>query len=462
MALDLRTLLSLIGEDATAGPDMGGPRGSGSLPGLAPSGYVPERGLTLPTSRGGDFLDRFALSLADMPAPTVRRGAGAGEQFLAGLLGGAAESFSRGRTNDILQRQLFAQGERDNVKARAAARDASFKEAKARAKEVRDLRVKQMNDALDGYRREVASGMLDPASLADRRGRIERITADLARLTQTPALSEAGAPPLKLQAKPAAVRTGATELDSPAGIAMSDEDLYLPTVQYAVTGQMPALGMGKSATDTRLRIFKLARKLFPGVNIAENAATFGANKGSLSAMQKMYDAATAFESTALKNSEILRGTLAKIGESGSPIVNKVLRSTAKNIAGDPALTSFNAALAVVQPEFARILSSPTMAGQLTDNARHEMQTVISPNSTVQQIMAALDVLKQDAENRRTAYTAGLNIIRQRISEQSALPGTVQPGAAVRFRRKKDGATKTISDPALVDRLRADPAYEVVQ
>lgn len=439
MATDLERLLAMLAADTSGVPQE---YRQPDVPQLVPSGFAREPSLRMPVSRGGRFLDNFAASIADVPPPQARRGAGFGEQFLTGLAGGTAAGFARGRLTDAAERELFNRSQAEQTAARVKERDASFKTARTKADAVRRDRITQMRSAIDRHTQAAeradaaARNAADDGSRASwtaqrdaRLADVQRIETDLARLEKREPRSYGSfAPVTAKQRPPSAPKTpGATTAGTPpAAVDIADEDLYMPAVQYVVTGQMPPLGMGNAASSARLRIFKIARKLFPNANIAENAATFGANRGSLAAMQKMYDSATAFESTALKNSDILKRTLAGVGETGSPLFNRVLRSSAKTLAGDPQMAKFATALAVVQPEFARILSSPTMVGQLTDQARKEMETIVSPDATVQQILGSLDVLRQDADNRRAAYSAGLNIIRDRIRQNSTLPGTVQP------------------------------------
>jgi hypothetical protein len=213
--------------------------------------------------------------------------------------------------------------------------------------------------------------------------------------------------------------------------------LYNAAVMYSVTGKLPGLGIGGQAGEDKKKIMNAQAELFPGVNIATNSATFGADSKSLAKMQSMYDNATAFEQTALKNVGVLEKTFVNLKDSGSPLLNRPLRSFGKDVLGDSGMAEFDAALETVQPEFARILSSPTMAGQLTDQARKEMQLVMDRNATIPQIMRSLKVLRTDAHNRREAYSAGLDTIRERISGHGQTPDSVAPVVA-RWGRDANG------------------------
>jgi hypothetical protein len=127
------------------------------------------------------------------------------------------------------------------------------------------------------------------------------------------------------------------------------------------------------------------------------------------------DALGAFEETAIKNLDVFLKAAEKIPDTGSPLLNKPMRTLTEGVLGGADLTAYNTARRTVIPEFAKILANPGLSGQLSDSARHEIEEVISGNATLKQTIAAANVLKQDTVNRRTSYDDQIASIQKRIA-----------------------------------------------
>lgn len=193
---------------------------------------------------------------------------------------------------------------------------------------------------------------------------------------------------------------------------LSDDAIDQNARQYLQTGVMPVLGM--KDPGNRAKILNRAAELDAGGNVAANKAGYKADTGSLSALQKQRDAVGAFESTALKNLDVFMDAAKAIPDTGSPALNKPLRALSEQGLGSAELAAYNAARRTVIPEFAKILANPGLSGQLSDSARKEVEEVLSGNATLAQTIAVANVLKRDAENRRTSYDDQLKTIRERI------------------------------------------------
>lgn len=189
---------------------------------------------------------------------------------------------------------------------------------------------------------------------------------------------------------------GAVDL-SPAGLEIAAK-------RYLADGTLPSMGMGKASAGVRTRIINRAAAIDPEAAIAVNAAHFTADKASLTQLQKQMDAVGSFERTALKNLDVFIKTAGQVYDTGSPFLNTPLRMLASAATGSPELSAYNTARRTVIPEFAKILNNPTMAGALSDSARHEIEEIVQGNATLAQIRAASDILKQDTSNRREAMS----------------------------------------------------------
>lgn len=234
---------------------------------------------------------------------------------------------------------------------------------------------------------------------------------------------------LDLQQRRLALAEQAAARQGQAGQSQfTQEGLDLAATQYATTGQMPPLGMG--AANARAAVINRAGELFPDLNIGQQAAQFAANRQSLTNAQKMYDAVTAFEKTASNNANVMMQIARKLTDTGSPLLNRPWRAVEQQVGGNRDLAAFAAARRVVVTEYARIVANPNLTGVLSDSARREMEDVLSGNATIPQMVQVMDVLRQDAENRRTALGEQIGAIQERIPvggrETSTSPGEAPP------------------------------------
>lgn len=182
---------------------------------------------------------------------------------------------------------------------------------------------------------------------------------------------------------------------------------------YAQTGQLPA---GMRSPGMSASILNKAATGPTGVpNIAANKASYQADSASLKGLQKQFDQVTAFENTAGKNLDVFLNQAKNAVDSGSPWINKPLRSLDSSAMGSDDQAAFNAARTTALTEIAKVLNSSNASGVLSDSARHEVEGLIGPGATLKQIVSAATVLKQDMANRHQAYSDQINQIRNRAS-----------------------------------------------
>lgn len=207
---------------------------------------------------------------------------------------------------------------------------------------------------------------------------------------------------------------------------LSSAGLDLAARQYATMGTLPPMGMGKAGAGIRTKIINRAAELNPNLNLAEVTAGYQSDKATLTNVKRIRDAAEAFAQTADKNATVLEEAMKKIPDTKVPWLNRPIRTISRNVLGSADLAAFDAARQTVIPEFARLLASPTASGQLTDSARREIEHVVRGDYSVRQMMAAIAVLRRDANNRRTSYDNQIKEIEGRIRSR----GTVEePGGA---------------------------------
>lgn len=209
--------------------------------------------------------------------------------------------------------------------------------------------------------------------------------------------------------------------------------------RYAQTGVMPSLGMGAAGAVTRRAIMNRAAELFPSGSIAQNSAEYKANQGSLTGLQKNFDQVTAFENTAGKNLDQFLSVANKVVDSGSPWINKPLRSVAAGALGSDDQVAFNAARQTALTEIAKVLNSSNASGVLSDSARGEVSQLVGPDATLKQIVSAANILKKDMANRHDAYQQQISDIKGRLGGAQGGGSTSQPGAPS---ARPQGATHT--------------------
>lgn len=177
------------------------------------------------------------------------------------------------------------------------------------------------------------------------------------------------------------------------------------------TGQMPSLGFGAAGAAARTRVMNRAATLSPeeiaaleggGLDLAGNKMDFMADKASLTALQRTRDSVTAFEKTALRNIDIFLETTKKAIDTGSPLINQPVRTVAGTLFGSKNLAAFNAARTIALTESAKVLNNPNLSGVLSDSARKEVESLLSPNATVGQAYAVFNLLKNEMKGR-TGY-----------------------------------------------------------
>lgn len=218
------------------------------------------------------------------------------------------------------------------------------------------------------------------------------------------------------------------------GGTLSPEALDVATQYYLKTGQLPNLGT--RAVGVKTRILERAPQLSPGADIAANKAELHANQASLGKQTQLLDLTKSWEATGKANLGVLRTIAGQLIDSGSPLVNRPLRSIYQNAGGDPTIAKFKAAHAAVVNEYAKILSGATSSAGITDSARHEAEGMIPQNATLAQINAAADILETDAGNRLAALSQGVEATRARVRGQAPAPEQAAP--VRKFTRGPDG------------------------
>lgn len=192
--------------------------------------------------------------------------------------------------------------------------------------------------------------------------------------------------------------------------------------RYSTDGTLPS-GFARSP-GTVSAIIKRAAELHPDQNIAANKATYQSDSAALKQVQKQFDTMNAFEGTALKNLDLYAQTAAKIPDLGAKFANVPLRMITGGMIGTDNMAALNAARQTASSEVAKVLSSATGSGVLSDSQKKEAQDVIDGNLPMSATLAVVNTLKQDMANRHFSYQQDIAAIQGRLG---AKPQTQQQG-----------------------------------
>lgn len=214
------------------------------------------------------------------------------------------------------------------------------------------------------------------------------------------------------------------------GIELSGEALDMAALRYVQDGTLPAMGLGKNATKARQEIINRAARLFPNANVAANVGSYRADVGSLTNIQKSLDSITAYEQTAKKNLQQYVTQAQKVVDSGSPWVNRILRTVDRSGLGSTEQAAYDAARQVAFTEIARVVSNPNLTGVLSDAARTEMEKILSGDYTLAQTISAAKMLTTDMDNRKTSLEAQATAIRGRLNG-GPMPGDKDDKSSLR-------------------------------
>lgn len=211
---------------------------------------------------------------------------------------------------------------------------------------------------------------------------------------------------------------GAMEGDNlPGGPeTLTDDALRQQAIYFAVSGQlMNTGGRDKITAQQSRRIMNESARLFPGRSLAQARAAYAGNTKSRTEMQTGRDGIEAFASSAAKNLSMMKGILAKLPESGSPVLNWGWRKFEDKMAGSPDMAAFHALRMSLNAEYSRLTQSMKLTGTgIPVSAQQEIRDAISPNATVGQILHAYRVLYLESANRAQVMNDMLREIDSRF------------------------------------------------
>lgn len=406
------------------------------VPPLAPVNEPPRA--TAPPGRLAEILNAIATGINAHPLSARPTGTST-QNNAAGFLAGFGNTFSAARGVEM---------------GKADAMDEALKVEAAKRNE-RNLKASE-------YARELARMRWDKRMEAKQRVADEKDLLAFKSGLEPDEATKGRNEALRLAARNAELRARGERIPGEGGagagdavegdILLSPQAIDMAALMYLKTGQLGSEGMGKYGVRNRNMIRNRAAELGPNVDLATNKVMFSGLQRSLTQLRVISNAAKAFQRTAGANAKIVRDLALRVPDTGIRAVNGLVRP-ALSMLGDPAVAAFEASLKPVQAEYARIMDSPTLAGQLTDDAKKQMRAVIGGDFTRDQLLGSLAVFEMDSDNRIGSYDQSIRELEQQLRDL----GPKKPSASETL-RFTDGAGKfwniPASDTAAVARARA--------
>lgn len=162
----------------------------------------------------------------------------------------------------------------------------------------------------------------------------------------------------------------------------------------------------------------------------QKAAAFKADGASLTKMQTMADAASASETKALAQADLVGQLSAKVNRSQSPLWNDWLLSGKKKVLGDQDTTLLFNALDTFTSEYAKIISGSTasVAGA-SDSATRKAEGLISAALNKGTLQATVDQMKWEMGQTIKGYSATIEHINDRLGTAQTPNATAPPPVA---------------------------------
>lgn len=195
----------------------------------------------------------------------------------------------------------------------------------------------------------------------------------------------------------------------PEEAPLTDSAVKLQAGMYLKTGQMPPLGMGKSAHADRVKIMNEMDSLAKSLGLTADDIVSGTV--SMKAAAKGLDKATTLrsqvegsEATVNKNAQLALSLAPKGGgPTGMPVLNRVIQHIRGQYAGDPDVSAYEAAIGTVAEEYSKVMTTNTGTGGATsDSARKTAYDRLSSASTLPQLRSVISTLQTEMQNRATS------------------------------------------------------------
>lgn len=204
---------------------------------------------------------------------------------------------------------------------------------------------------------------------------------------------------------------------------ITDDAIRMEGIKYAITGQMPSMGMGNATV--RAKIINSATEYLkeqgiePGSVPAMQAGFKGA-KDTYVAMKKATENFGAFETAMMKNMQYALDLSSKYPRTQLPAANAVINAI-RSGTGDPQIVQLGTAIYAAAMEFEKIRTAGTniTSAELSVGAQQKAEQIINKAQTHGQLKAVMEAMKVDAGNVMGSRRGAL---KQLEKEMTKIPG----------------------------------------
>ena len=215
-------------------------------------------------------------------------------------------------------------------------------------------------------------------------------------------------------------RLALDQQNAEAAPTLSPDALKLTAHQFAMTGNLPPMGLGKTGAKVRTDIINAAADEYKNLDLPSQIAAYKSNVKSLQNVTGTLDTLTGFENAGLKNLKVFTDLAAKLPDTGIPLLNVPLRMVNEKMLGSPDQKAAYAAASTAMREIARVTNDPKLSGVLSDDARRSVAGLMSTqDATVPMILSVAKVLQQDMANVHSSLADQKAAIQQRIATPPA-------------------------------------------
>ena len=208
--------------------------------------------------------------------------------------------------------------------------------------------------------------------------------------------------------------------------AMTQDAVELAGIQWATTGQMPALGMGNGAMRAKIMNSGAAYLKKQGVDpttVPAVQAEFKATKEAYTQQKKGVEGIAGFVGGMIKNADYATSLSNKYYRTSLPPVNQILNAI-KTKTGDPQIVQFSNAIYAAALEYAKIRTAGTQvsSAELSIQAQQKAEELVNTAQTPKQLDAAFQAMKVDAKNIESARRENLKLLENELKKNKGFTG----------------------------------------
>jgi hypothetical protein len=220
------------------------------------------------------------------------------------------------------------------------------------------------------------------------------------------------------------------------GLSSDAREMMAQAYAHGDVQVLSGLGWGNASAQMKKGIINRAAEIQKeegGGNLAGAQAGYKANSMALNQVTKDLTAIKPYKGMLDINGDIAIDLSKKVMRTNSALANKSLNWIKQNMGDNPDTAEFLFQMNTLQTEGARVLSNPRLVGQLSDQARQDMQSVINGNMTLNATERVIRRMQKDGSYRVQQME------KQAKDLQSSLSGKQQQsGQTTAFKKLPSG------------------------